>query len=327
MAPSPRPRTSLTPGSTAPQDRRAIPGWGLTALLLILLLPGMDTAAQPAQLGAGIEEDSTTDPQARKMLSEAIKLYQRSDFEGARELLRQILKRVGDGRSRVAQEAYTYMAFVHVAFNEQEQAVAAFERALAIQPDLTLGSPSPRLSAALDQARRRHRAKMRALDHDPPRQIHAPIQRAKYHQSLLVTNTVTDLSGVKRVLLHYRVKGLRGFSSVAMERGAKGLFIATIPAPAVVRPGVEYYLEAWDSLGNGPGLKGSPALPIHVKVEGGPLTAGGAAPDGWYTKWWVWAIVSGAAITTGAAIAIPYLTRDQNAQIDVRINGREMLPP
>ncbi len=315
-----RPSSRPKPPADSPRRRQGPLDWGLSALLLLQILSAPAAFAQSGgpPLSEG-ERASPTNEVVRLRLGEAIKLYQRSDFEGARTLLQQILKRVGASRLRVAQEAYTYMAFVHVAFNERARAVAAFERALTIQPTMTLASPSPRISAALEQARRRYRAKVRALDHDPPHQTHTPIQRATYNQSLLLSNTVKDISGVKRVMLHYRIKGLRGFSSVKMERGKKGLFIATIPATAVVRPGVEYYLEAWDVLGNGPGLKGSPALPIHITVEGGPASPGGAVPGGWYTKWWVWAIVSGAALTVGAATAIPYLTREQRARIDVRL--------
>ncbi len=316
----PRPSNRPKPPAASPQRCQGLLTWGLAALFLLQILsePAAFARSEEPPL-SGDDRASPANEVTRRQLGEAIKLYQRSDFEGARDLLQQILKRVGTGRLRVAQEAYTYMAFVHVAFNEQDRAVAAFERALTIQPTMTLASPSPRISAALEQARQRYRAKVRALDHDPPHQTHAPIQRAQYNQSLLLSNTVKDLSGVKRVMLHYRIKGLRGFSSVKMERGKKGLFIATIPATAVVRPGVEYYLEAWDVLGNGPGLKGSPALPIHITVEGGPATPGGAVPGGWYTKWWVWAIVSGAALTVGAATAIPYLAREQRARIDVRL--------
>jgi hypothetical protein len=133
-----------------------------------------------------------------------------------------------------------------------------------------------------------------------------------------------DLSKVSRVTLNYRVAGNRGFASLNMEP-QRGRWIASIPARAVTRPGVEYYVEAWDALGNGPGLKGSTAAPIRIAVKGGPLSRP-RSDSRWYRKWWVWALVAGAVATAGGIAAGVYLGREETARLDLRIPS-ELDPP
>jgi hypothetical protein len=278
------------------------------------------TLVRPAAQAAPASQPADTPDQ---QLLAAVEHYQRSEFDEARVLLRQILARVGQQRSRTAQEAHTYLAFVLVAFADTDGAVEAFQRALAIRPELTLRVTSPRIVAAFEEARRRYRARIRALDHDPPLQHHTPLAAdVPYGRPLLISDEASDPSGVQRVLLNYRVRGLRGFSSVTMERDVRGRFVATIPASAVVRPGVEYYLEAWDTLGNGPGLKGSSAAPIFVAVRGGPLAAPArsAARPPWYKRWWVWAATAGVVAAAGAVGAAVYFTRSETARFDVHLN-------
>lgn len=276
---------------------------------LLLALSSRAAAQAPA---------SAQGPRGAELLLQAIGHYQRSEFDDARRLLREVVRRHGSESSRLAQEAFTYLAFVQIAFNETDAAVESFERALAIQPDLALVAPSPRIAAALEQARRRHRAKVRALDHDPPRQLHQVMARAPFGRAITISDEVSDVSGVRRVVLNYRVAGNRGYSSVTMERDPRGRFVATIPGVSVARPGVEYFLEAWDKLGNGPGLKGSAGAPIRIEVVGGPLATApddrGRAPAPWYKRWWVWAAVAGAVAVAGGAATAAYFTRSETAR-------------
>lgn len=260
----------------------------------------------------------------RDLLKRAVQHYQRGEFDEARRQLDEILGYVGKEKTRAAQQAHLYRAFVHVAFNETEQALAAFERALEIDPTLRLEAPAPKIAAAFAQALTRYRAKVRALDHDPPALVHAPPAAAvKYRSSITIAVEARDASGVKAVTLHYRVAGGRGFSSIALERGARGRYVATIPSLAVARPGLQYYVEAYDVLGNGPGLKGSQGKPIFIEVTGGPKVARAveAGPRPWYKKWWVWAIAAGTVAAAGGIGAAVYATRDETASYNVRLPG------
>ena len=290
---------------------------GALAAILLIGHAGHAVAQTPSSA-------PTPRPRSAELLLQAISHYQRSEFDEARRLLLAVVQQHKGESSRLAQEAYTYLAFVQIAFNETDAAVDAFEHALAIQPDLTLAAPSPRIAAALEQARRRHRAKVRALDHDPPRQVHQPMARAPFGRAITIVDEVSDISGVKRVVLNYRIVGNRGFSSVTMERDPRGRYLATVPGVSVVRPGVEYYLEAWDGLGNGPGLKGSAGAPIRVEVVGGPLASlddrAGTAPQPWYKRWWIWATVAGVVAIAGGAATAAYFTRSETARFSLTVS-------
>ncbi len=297
------------------------PRLGPLATILLLGLATPASAQAPAS--------APSRPRSAELLLQAISHYQKSEFDDSRRLLLEVVRLHPGESSRLVQEAYTYLAFVQIAFNETEAAVEAFERALAIQPDLALSSPSPRIAAALEQARRRHRAKIRALDHDPPRQQHQVALKVQHARPLTIVDEVSDVSGIARVVLNYRIAGNRGYASVTMERDARGRYLATIPASSVVRPAVEYYLEAWDKLGNGPGLKGSPALPIRVEVEGGPLASAAerrAAPSPWYKRWWVWASVAGVVAIAGGAATAAYFTRSETALVNLRASSKDLNP-
>lgn len=304
----------------------------LLLVLLGLLSPGAaladpesgtrppHTAESPASLPASQPVSGFKVLRVQDMLISTIALYQRSEFDKARAMLKEILSYVGQERTRLAQEAYTYQAFVHVAYGEKEKAVTAFERALSINPELTLPAGAPKIRSAFQQAQQRHRAKIRALDHDPPALRHTPPQGGKYGRALSIEAAAIDPSGVKKVVLNHRQAGNRGFSSVTMERKPSGRFVATIPAIHVARPGVEYFLTAWDVLGNGPGLKGSSGVPIRVPVEGGPAASGQSQERPWYKNWWVWTAVAGAVAITGGIAAGVYVSRDKS--VDAYANTR-----
>ena len=305
--------------------------WGvirvLPCLLLVLLLARVVHAQPEAEPADPTEADllAPATPAApaspREKLQTAIACYQRSEFDQARELLLELAAAEEKQGSRTGMEALLYLGFVHVAYGEREAAQAAFQRALTLDPELSLPVRSPAIDAQFDQARRRFEARRRALDHDPPRLTHQPPGKAPHGKAVTIKVQAADPSGIKRVTLNHRLAGNRGFSSVDMERTAAGQgggYVATIPGLAVSRPGVEYYVAAWDNLNNGPGLKGSAGAPIKVEVEGGPLREA-PEPRQWYKKWWVWASVAGVvAIAGGVALGV-YLDRDEVGRIDARL--------
>jgi len=256
-----------------------------------------------------------------EQLAKAIEHYQRSEFDRALALLLRLVKHVDRLDAREANEILTYLAFVHVAFGHRDRAVAAFERALAVRPEMTLQAASPKIDSAFEQAQRRYRARARALDHDPPRLEHQPPENLAHQTQLQVTARARDVMDIKQVTLNYRVRGTRGFNTVTMERQDDGTYIGSIPAFTVVQPGIEYYLAAWDSLGNGPGLKGSPGAPIYVNVQGGPAPTTRPTSTPWYRNWWVWAAVASVAVVGGAVATAVYLGRDEQARLDIHFAG------
>lgn len=279
-------------------------------LTALALLPTLALAAPPTSRGTSVP---TSGPTAR--LRRAIEHYQRSEFDAAERLLLALARE--QTRGRAGQETFTYLAFVQAAFGRAEAAVDAFERALAIKPDLQLESLSPKLARLFAQARERYRAKVRALDHDPPRLLHRPpAGKLRYGTAVRISTRVQDISPIKEVTLGYRSAGNRGYARRRMEREHDGSYVASIPMTTVLRPAVEYYIEAWDALGNGPGLKGSTRAPIRLLVEGGPLAAV-QGPSRWYQKWWVWAIAAGVVATAAGVSVGAYLAREQTARVTV----------
>jgi tetratricopeptide (TPR) repeat protein len=258
-------------------------------------------------------------PAERSQLAKAIEHYQRSEFDQAKTILGSLAKQLGNTKNRQAQQVHTYLALVFIAYSEPEKAMSAFARALAINPQLALESPSPKIARIFEQAKRRYRAKVRALDHDPPRLSHVPPKKALYGKRVRLSANVQDLSAIKDVLVSYRISGHRGFASLKMERTKDGRYLATLPKVSVVRPGVEYYIEAWDVLGNGPGLKGSARRPIRITVQGGPLSRPPKklGPSPWYKRWWVWAIAAGVVIAAGATVTGVYLGRDRTGRAEI----------
>ncbi len=295
----------------------------LCLFLPALLWSGLSLAGPDAGIpDQHAPPDATSGPTTpEERLVQAIGLYQKSEFEQAKLLLDQVLANptVGGQSTRTALEAYLYLGFVRVAYGEKEAAQRAFQQALDVDAELTLPVRSPKVDAIFQQARGRFLARRRATDHDPPRLKHTPPGGGKYGTALAFSVQALDLSGVKRVILNYRLAGNRGFSSVNMEADGKGGYLATIPGMSVSRPGVEYYVAAWDKLNNGPGLKGSAGAPIRIKVKGGPLRKNDDQPRRWYQKWWVWATVAGVVAAAGGVALGVYLNRDEMGRIDARL--------
>jgi len=154
-------------------------------------------------------------------------------------------------------------------------------------------------------------ARPAALDTTPPTIEHAPLRQVTSARRIDILARIGDPSGVAFPRLYYRRVGETHYEVVRMRRH-DGQFRATIPGFAVAKPGIEYYLEAFDEAGNGPASHGTPDHPHHVTV-GQPLTRSeqppvktqpGSAPTAapWYKHWWIWAI--GGAVVAGATTAI-----------------------
>ena len=251
-------------------------------------------------------------------LARAIEHYQRSEFDQAKLLLQSLLRGAKSQQTRVVQQAHTYLGFVEVAFNRIDSAVSSFERALSINRNLELGPTSPKIREAFEQARRRYQTRMKALDHDAPAILHEASREATYGAPFTVRAAVNDANAVSRVELRYRVSGSRGYASVNLERTETGQYIASIPPSMVVQPGIEYYLVAWDELGNGPATKGTATTPIRIAVKGGPKRT--VLPQPWYKKWWIWALTAGTVAAAGGVAAGVFLTRSEI------VSGQALIP-
>lgn len=108
-------------------------------------------------------------------------------------------------------------------------------------------------------------ARASALDNDPPKIDHTPVVDAPAGAGLTVTAAITDESEVFEPTLYYRPAGTRKFLSASMHRVGMTRYSATIPEE-VMGGDVEYFIEAYDSNGNGPTQFASADSPRRVKV-------------------------------------------------------------
>ncbi len=153
-----------------------------------------------------------------------------------------------------------------------------------------------------------------ADDHDPPVIHHRPVSGALLGGGVTISVTIKDASRVAFPRVYYRQSGETRYQVTSLvHKGER--FLAEIPAHAVSRNGVEYYLEAFDAHGNGPAHHGSARMPHRVKVSAAtpttrPVAAtqpgkGGAevpAATPWYKRWWVWTVAG--VVVAGSVTAI-----------------------
>ncbi len=102
-----------------------------------------------------------------------------------------------------------------------------------------------------------------------PKIDHAPLARAARGEPAIIRARIVSMSGkpVFEPALFVRIQGLTGYSRLPMraEGLIKNVHIAEIPS-SMTSGNFDYYLEAYDEDGNGPGRAGSPETPFHVAV-------------------------------------------------------------
>jgi hypothetical protein len=73
---------------------------------------------------------------------------------------------------------------------------------------------------------------------------------ANLNTEVPVSLSVTDVSGIKTVTLHYRIAGAANFSNKPMSLQSGSTYTQTIPAASVTNRGVEFYVQAEDNYNN-----------------------------------------------------------------------------
>ena len=152
------------------------------------------------------------------------------------------------------------------------------------------------------------------------RDMAAPVIDHKYRQKVRIqsgtpveiTAQIIDDDGVKEVTLYYRTVGGEEYVRDTMQDRGEGKYAVLIPGEAVRAPGIEYYIQAEDKVGN-MSFKGATFSPIQLVVKGGaPQGAvvsvsgvddddtGGGNMFAGEKKWW-W--IAGGVLLTGAAYA------------------------
>jgi hypothetical protein len=186
-------------------------------------------------------------------------------------------------------------------------------------------------------------------DTEPPVIVHTPIAHAVEGETLEVRARITDPGGVFAPAVYFRARGESEYASVPMELQGEE-HRALIPGARVKGP-LEYFIEAFDELGNGPARKGRPEVPLPVTVAARrialpetpdielPRVRERPPPDpgavvmarpltrdtppveergGVLGAWWFWALVVGVGAAAGAAVAVSLSTPDA---VTVEVGG------
>lgn len=107
-------------------------------------------------------------------------------------------------------------------------------------------------------------------DIESPSMVHAPVREAPFGQPLRFEVEITDASGVFEPTVNWRMAGTEEWQRMPLEPMAYDRFSAELNGRRVLAD-IEYFVEAYDKVGNGPGRTGSPTKPFLVKVSGAPV--------------------------------------------------------
>ena len=99
----------------------------------------------------------------------------------------------------------------------------------------------------------------------PPAISHTAVTSATKGQPVEINARLIGETGVQGATVLFRHTGEREYRALPMGDIGDERYTATIPAQ-VVTGDLEYYLEAFDKFGNGPGRSGAPNVPYKIQI-------------------------------------------------------------
>ncbi|MEL7370920.1 MAG: hypothetical protein AAFN74_18510, partial [Myxococcota bacterium] len=154
-----------------------------------------------------------------------------------------------------------------------------------------------------------------AADRAPPIIHHQPITEAVRKAPLSIEAAIRDPSGVFAPTVFLRRVGEIRYVPIQMQeqlRGETTIFVAEIPAERIAVD-FEYFVEAFDTEGNGPARRGTPEDPLRVRLIAAPPpgvvvpiaevpvssepivdvppTVTAVSDDTIFGKWWFWTVI------------------------------------
>ena len=99
----------------------------------------------------------------------------------------------------------------------------------------------------------------------PPAITHTTVTKAFRLQPVEINAKLIGDTGVSKAMVFFRHVGEHDFRELPMGNIGGDDYTATMPA-SVVTDDLEYYLEAYDQYGNGPGHSGGPNVPYQISV-------------------------------------------------------------
>jgi len=103
----------------------------------------------------------------------------------------------------------------------------------------------------------------------PPAITHSAVAQANKGQPIEINAHLVGETGVQGATVMFRHAGEKDYKELPMGNIGGDDYTATIPA-TMATSDIEYYLEAFDKYGNGPGRNGAPNVPYTIKVREAP---------------------------------------------------------
>lgn len=196
--------------------------------------------------------------------------------------------------------------------DRSEEAVQAFIRMLALQPDRVLSyTLSPKVTFLFERARRAVRA-----SEEPGVDLSWPRNLRTVDSVPVDIEVVADPFRFLRTLtLHYRLEGSPQWMAETVTLPGPGQFL-TVDLPPLgagtsMSQAMELYAVAFDEGGNEVLLFGRSDRPREVDLRFEP-------PAPWFDQWWVWA-TAGALVVAGVGAGFIISSESQSPTVDGRI--------
>jgi hypothetical protein len=205
---------------------------------------------------------------------------------------------------------YRMLGTAYFLLGDESHARGAWVQLFALDPDARPPEDaSPKLRQYFDRIRLEAAAV--ALDPAPLKEI--PEGRPFLFEARLAGSAPR----VDKVYIHFRTEGAGAYSAKRLEQRG-GRLVATVPGVVLADAGpraFEYWIEARDAQGVPVAAAGTDAAPLRARIiprrpaavaepagPGTPAPPPPAPEPPFYSKWWFWGIVAGAAAGTATAI-------------------------
>jgi len=247
------------------------------------------------------------------------------DFEGALTQLDVAEARPGNSRAQLVR-IFSLRGLCLISLGREQEAGRAFGAALSIDPGFRLDPDlSPRYQEPFDKLLDSGVAPL-SVDVSLPEKVvfgdPVPVK----------VKLLADPAGLSgKLVFRHRRAGVKKYSTVRIRlTPGKPVSFYLPPGTWAVKgtAPVEWYAKLTDKHGGMLLEKGAADHPLRVPVEarkkvklstagpiGTPAPVVESAPA-WYERWWVWAIIGGAAVAAGGTAAAIYLTRSSPEQRD-----------
>ena len=117
----------------------------------------------------------------------------------------------------------------------------------------------------------------------PPAISHTAVTQATRGQSIEINARLVGDTGVQGAMVMFRHAGEKEYKALPMGNIGGDNYTATVPG-GMANADIEYYVEAFDKFGNGPGRSGAPNVPYTIKVldphVGTPVSSAGSSNTG-----------------------------------------------